>query len=326
MVPGSLATHPSACPVCASTGGRELLRAHDHRRGMPGEFRVVECPACRLCRTDPWPDDPGAWYPDEYPQHGGGDSVTARASRLALQRASAAGSSTARVLGAAIPEAETGGPMRPGMRVLDVGAGTGGAVAAFREAGHQAWGVEPSARAVQVARDRGNAWVLNGSLDALLHEGGLPDGPWDVIRMSQVLEHVPDPLATLRSIRGLMAPGARLIVGVPNIRSLAARATGGSWDGLEVPRHLVHYDRDSLRWVLALAGFRVASMRTTPLLGVLPGSVDARTAGGRRQRGWGDLLPVRLLAYPLEWGLGVLGQGDGLLAIARPTATPTTTR
>jgi SAM-dependent methyltransferase len=138
--------------------------------------------------------------------------------------------------------------------------------------------------------------------------------------MSQVLEHVPDPLATLGEIRALLAPGGRLIVGVPNIRSLAARATRGSWDGLEMPRHLVHYDRDSLTWVLALAGFRVASMRTTPLMGVLAGSVDARTTGGDRQRGWGDLLPVRLLAYPLEWGLGVVGQGDGLLAVARPAA------
>ena len=80
------------------------------------------------------------------------------------------------------------------------------------------------------------------------------------------------------------APGGRLVVGVPNLDSLARRATGGSWDGLEMPRHLVHYDRDSLRWMLALAGFRVTSMRTTPLMGVLPGSLDARTAGGERQR------------------------------------------
>ena len=131
---------------------------------------------------------------------------------------------------------------------------------------------------------------------------------------------VPDPLGTLRHIAGALAPGGRLIVGVPNIRSLAARTTRGSWDGLEVPRHLVHYDRDSLRWMLALAGFRVTSMRTTPLMGVLPGSVDARTAGGERQRGWSDALAVRLLAYPLEWGLGVVGQGDGLLAVARLAA------
>ncbi|MGA0067859.1 MAG: hypothetical protein ACO3PB_00145, partial [Miltoncostaeaceae bacterium] len=131
-MPGSRATHPSTCPICGSAGGAEVLRARDHRRGMPGEFRVLECTSCRLCRTDPWPDDPAAWYPDEYPQHSGGESVTARASRMALARAGRSGDHMARALGVAIPEAETGGPMRAGMRVLDVGAGTGSAVMAFR--------------------------------------------------------------------------------------------------------------------------------------------------------------------------------------------------
>ena len=318
-MPTPPATHPSSCPVCGGTGGREVLRARDHRQGMPGEFRVVECPTCLLCRTDPWPDDPAAWYPDDYPQHDPRRaSVTARASGRALSRAAGAGRRAARVIGIAIPEAETGGPLRPGSRVLDVGAGTGMAVAALRDAGHEAWGLEPSESAVRAAQEAGNAWVVQGSLDAALHEGRLPDGPWDMVRMSQVLEHVPDPVSTLRAIAGILAPGGRLVVGVPNIRSLTRQATGGAWDGLELPRHLVHYDRDSLAWVLGLAGLRVVSVRTVPLMGVLPGSLDARTARGERQRGWGDALPVRAALYPVEWGLGVIGQGDGLLAVARP--------
>ncbi len=321
-------------------GGRVVLTARDHRRGLPGTFRVVECPSCRLCRTDPWPDDPAAWYPDHYPQHGGAGSrrhdpqreqrpdhypqhggtgsLTTRVSLAALARAGRSGGAVARALGAAIPEANTGGALRPGSRVLDVGAGTGGAVMALRQAGHDAWGVEPSGRAVQAAQAHGNPWLVRGALEEAVAGGGLPAGPWDLVRMSQVLEHVPDPVGTLALVRGLMARGGRLVVGVPNIRSLAGRMTNGSWDGLEVPRHLVHYDRDSLRWVLGLAGFRVASLRTTPLLGVLPGSLDARTAGGTRQRGWGDTLPVRLAMYPLEWALGAIGQGDGLLAVAHP--------
>jgi SAM-dependent methyltransferase len=300
--------------------GRVILSGRDHRRGTPGEFRVVECPSCRLCRTDPWPDDPAAWYPDEYPQHAGTEGPTARASRRALERAARSGARMARLLGIAIPEADTGGALRPGSRVLDIGTGTGGAVKAFRDAGHEAWGVEPSARAVLAARARGIPWIIEGSLEsALAADGGLPGGRWDLVRMSQVLEHVPDPVELLRRVREVMAPDGRLVVGVPNIRSLARRLTGGAWDGLELPRHLVHYDRDSLIWVLALGGFAVHSVRTTPLLGVLPGSIDARTSGGQRQRGWSDALPVRAAMYPLEWVLGAAGLGDGLVAVTRPT-------
>ncbi len=301
------------------TGSTMVLSGRDHRQGTPGEFRVVECPSCRLCRTDPWPDDPAQWYPGEYPQHGGTEGPTARASRRALETAARSGRRMARLLAVAIPEADTGGVLRPGSRVLDIGAGTGGAVRAFRDAGHEAWGVEPSRRAVGTAHERGIPWVVEGSLeDALAAAGGLPGGQWDLVRMSQVLEHVADPVELLRRVRGVMARGGRLVIGVPNIRSLARRLTGGSWDGLEFPRHLMHYDRDSLIWVLALGGFGVRSVRTAPLLGVLPGSIDARTSGGHRQRGWSDALPVRAAMYPVEWVLGAAGLGDGLVAVARP--------
>jgi len=312
-------THPSACPVCGMTGGREILAARDHRRGMPGEFRVVECTSCRLARTDPWPDDPGAWYPDEYPQHGDQPSLTARASGAALRRAARPGTRRlGRILGRAVPEADTGGPVAPRSRILDVGAGTGTAVAAFRAAGHDAWGVEPSLRAVVVAEGRGTEGVVAGSLDDALDTGLIPAGPYDVIRMSQVLEHVADPIALLQRLRSIVAPTGRLIVGVPNLDSLARKVTGGAWDGLELPRHLLHYTRESLLWVLSLGGFHVTSMRTAPLLGVLPGSIDARTAGGDHQRGWSDALPVRVALYPVEWALGAAGQGDGIVAIAEP--------
>ncbi|MSO44326.1 MAG: hypothetical protein EXQ74_03295 [Thermoleophilia bacterium] len=103
---------------------------------------------------------------------------------------------------------------------------------------------------------------------------------------------------------------------MPNIGSLARRVTGRARDGLELPRHLVHYDRASLRLVLERSGLRVRSMRTIPLLGVLPRSIDATTAGGGRWRGWGDAVLVRGLLYPMEWNPGVVGQGDGILAVA----------
>jgi len=286
---------------------------------MPGEFRVVECTSCRLARTDPWPDDPGAWYPDEYPQHSDQPSLTARASGAALRRAARPGAQRlGRILGRAVPEADTGGALAPKSCILDVGAGTGTAVAAFRAAGHDAWGVEPSLRAVVVAEGRGTEGVVAGSLDDALDAGLIPAGPYDVIRMSQVLEHVPDPITLLQQLRGIISPTGRLIVGVPNLDSLARRVTGGAWDGLELPRHLLHYTRESLLWVLSLGGFHVTSMRTAPLLGVLPGSIDARTAGGDHQRGWSDALPVRVALYPVEWALGAAGQGDGIVAIAEP--------
>ena len=47
-----------------------------------------------------------------------------------------------------------------------------------------------------------------------------------------------------------------------------------------------------------------------------PASLDAATAGGRRQRGWGRSVPVRAVLYPVELAIAGAGGGDGLVAVA----------
>jgi 2-polyprenyl-3-methyl-5-hydroxy-6-metoxy-1,4-benzoquinol methylase len=289
------------------------MRAWDHREGVPGEFAVVVCDACGSGRTSPVPEDLAAAYPATYQQHTGA-SVTARVVARAIAH-TARGGRLAGAVRYVVPDAELGGPVAPGSRVLDVGAGNGTAVGALLAAGAEAHGVEPDGGAVAAARAAGWTTVEQGTLET----SPLRGHRWDLVRMFHVLEHVPEPAVTLRAIHGALAPGGRLVVGVPNYSSLGRRVFGPSWDGLEVPRHLMHLTPAGLRHLLDDAGFRVQAMRTTPLFGVLTGSLDARTAPGRRrQRGWGEGLVPRALAYPLEVAVALAGGGDGLVAVARP--------
>jgi SAM-dependent methyltransferase len=205
-----------------------------------------------------------------------------------------------------------GGALAPGTRLLDVGAGNGTAVRALAAAGVDAHGVEPDEGAVEAAHAAGTATVVRGTLE----DNPLDGGRWDLIRMYQTLEHMPDPVDALRRAGGMLAPGGRLVVGVPNFDSLVRRATGASWDGLELPRHLHHFTRASLARVLAEAGLEVAAIRTVALFGLLPASLDARTAGGTRQRGWGRTVPLRAALYPVELAIAAAGGGDGLMAVA----------
>jgi len=292
-----------------------MLRATDHREALGGEFAVAACTACELARTVPRPTDLGAWYPDSYPQHAGEEELTVRVVQAAL-REGATGRlpAWARALAArVVPDGDLGGAVPPGSRVLDVGAGNGAAVAALRSAGVDAWGVEPSSRAVAAAVRAGRATVREGTLEA----NPLAGERWSVIRFNHVLEHVPSPVGALRLARGGLLDGGRVVVTVPNLGSAAARLFGASWDGLELPRHLHHFTGRTLARTMAAAGLEVVSMRTVAVFGVLSGSLDARTSGGRRQRGWGRSLPARCLAYPLELLLAALGGGDALIAVAR---------
>ncbi len=313
------APHPTTahadnpCRLCGGTDAVVALSGTDHREGMGGWFSVLVCRGCGLGRVDPWPDDPMVWYPDSYQQHSA-QTLTGRAVEAAIRGTATRGMPAAgrRVATGVVPDADMGGVLRPGERVLDVGAGNGAAVRALRAAGVDAHGIEPEEQAVEAGRAGGVETISQGTLEA----NPLAEEQWDVVRMNQVLEHVPDPVDALRRVRALLAPGGRAVIGVPNFGSFGRRAFGASWDGLELPRHLHHFTRASLTRALGEAGLEVRSMRTVALFGVLPASVDAYTAGGRRQRGWGRSVPLRAAVYPVELAIAAAGGGDGLVVVA----------
>ncbi|HUS45859.1 MAG TPA: class I SAM-dependent methyltransferase [Phycisphaerae bacterium] len=84
-----------------------------------------------------------------------------------------------------------------------------------------------------------------------------PAASFDVVTMWASIEHVPSPMATLRAIRSLLRPGARLLIACPCFDSLSAQWFGSAWYGLDLPRHLTHFTRASLRRHLEKAGFEV---------------------------------------------------------------------
>lgn len=304
----------SSCDVCGATDGRVLFSATDHREGLPGSFTLVECTTCGLVRTEPRPDDLAAWYPDSYANHAERPSISVRASLAALGVLARADRRPvlSRLLAWLVPGADLGPPVPAGARVLDVGAGNGGAVETLRQQGLDAWGIEPAGSAVTVAHEHGVQTVIHGTLES----SGLADQRWDLIRFTHVLEHVPSPVSTLRTAAAALNENGRVIILVPNFGSAVRRLTGRAWDGLEVPRHLHHFTRSSLTRAVRAAGLEVQSMRTVALFGVMPASLDAWTCGGERQRGWGKSMIPKLGCYPIELALGLLRLGDGIVAIA----------
>jgi 2-polyprenyl-3-methyl-5-hydroxy-6-metoxy-1,4-benzoquinol methylase len=82
-------------------------------------------------------------------------------------------------------------------------------------------------------------------------------GGFDVISLSHVLEHIPDPIPFLRAFSGHLAPGGRILLAMPNLRQNSS--------DLIIADHCSHFDEDSLAYVVGKAGFGIELLSSTML-------------------------------------------------------------
>jgi SAM-dependent methyltransferase len=143
--------------------------------------------------------------------------------------------------------------VRPAGRLLDVGAGTGMLVEEAGRMGYRAEGVEPSRWLQAQAAAHG----LPVRLGTFPH----PEcpGPYDVITLIDVIEHVSQPLQLLRAVRTALAPGGVVALVTPDVRSVMARLLGWKWWHFRVA-HVGYFDRKTLELAMEKTGFRPLSM------------------------------------------------------------------
>lgn len=160
----------------------------------------------------------------------------------------------------------------PRARVLDIGCGAGANGRAIRAA-------TPSVRLYGVEPDEGAAGIARGAYDEVFHgdvKGWLDtnvEEAFDAVVLSDVLEHIVDPIAFLRSLA--KAPSlarATWVISVPNYGVWYNRVNAVlgrfeyAWSGLYDRTHLRFFTRASIRSSLSYAGFRLVDESSTPSL------------------------------------------------------------
>ncbi len=285
------------CPNCSlcGTGGQPLYEGlKDRLFNAPGEWNLKRCPnpQCGLLWLDPMPleEDIGMAY-ETYFTHAALEDAPPPAAPGARRRAAELCRSAYRAWRFNYGD-DAGKPLRwlfalpillsriecDGLdiplrylaipekgRMLDVGCGDGSVLKLAQELGWNAQGVDFDAQAVDTARRKGLSVRLGG-----LAEQRYPDESFDLVLMGHVIEHVHDPLATLREIRRVLRAGGKLVVATPNAASWGHRHFGPNWRGLEPPRHLRIFNAHNLAVLAERAAFvqiNVSStLRTTPLV------------------------------------------------------------
>jgi len=147
-----------------------------------------------------------------------------------------------------------------GARVLDVGCGTGSMSKLVRDLRHATViGIEPNPERAGLARQRGidvHVGVLNAQTSATL-------GDFDAVVFADVLEHLEDPAATLRTARSVLRRGGVVVASVPNVAHWTVRwnLLLGRFDyqpvGIMDATHLRWFTRRSIHSLFGAAGFTV---------------------------------------------------------------------
>lgn len=146
-------------------------------------------------------------------------------------------------------------------RLVDIGCGSGAFVRRAGALGYQAEGLEFDHKAVEAGVASGIN-VLQGGLP----DTGLPDRHYEAVTVSQVIEHVHDPVAALRDVFRILKPGGSVWLATPNMKAEGHEVFGPCWRGLEPPRHRVVFSADGLRHVLRETGFTdIEFMHTGPV-------------------------------------------------------------
>lgn len=289
----------------------------DTRFGIATPYAIARCPGCGLEQTIPLPDQEELNRLYETYYNFGGEKNT-RYTRL---RARFVNSWVYRVWLAIDGDISFHRVSGSG-RLLDVGCNEGRGLEFYRSHGFSAEGLELNRNAAEIARSKG--FTVYGST----LEGFATQNKYDVVVLSNVLEHSLDPGAMLARIHQLLNPGGQVWISCPNSRSWLRSIFGPYWINWHVPFHVAHFSPDTLQKVLQKSHFDVIRMRQeTPALWVahsLIAKLFAKSGRPTRQLRSALLvaaliLLIRSLCFPLLW-LGNLGKrGDCLVVAARKT-------
>ena len=233
---------PRVCPTC---GSREatLELEKDH-------MRIVRCTACDLVYVSPTFDE--AHYKAVYASVEYQDIVRDLGIMSHEYRVGRFGAERVTLMARHVRVS------RP--RYLDVGCSTGFVVEAARDAGWDAVGTDLNPSAIEFGRARG--------LDlhtAALEEAGFAAVSFDAVSLFDVLEHLLDPVRTLRACIRLLKPEGIIFLYVPNYDSASRLLMGSNAHFIWPTHHLNYYTPVTIRGLMAREGLATEYVATEGL-------------------------------------------------------------
>ncbi len=235
------------CPVC---GGSNIINHKiviDHSVSKES-FVITLCEGCQFQFTNPRPteEEIGKYYQSEdYISHSNkGNNPINVIYKLARQFAI---KSKLKLVNA-INKEEKG-------RILDYGCGTGFFLSAMKKNGWKIAGIEPNEQARHIAAENTKELILED-----LSQLNIKNKKFNIITLWHVLEHIHNLNETIITLKSILKEKGKIIVAVPNISSLDNEFYREEWAAYDVPRHLYHFNKDSMKTLMLKHGLKVKKM------------------------------------------------------------------
>lgn len=216
------------CPVCGSRSFREKFGP------------IKQCRGCGLGMVNPLGDFPGENETEDY-------FVREYLPLLLVSREASRAERRSHIAAVSRRFALPAAP-----RHLDIGCALGFMLEESRRAGWNPVGVETSAFAARYAAEHTGCPVHAGTLE----QAALPAASFDVVTLTDVIEHVPQPSGLLAEIYRVLRPGGVLLIVTPNFGSLFVRLYGLKAYGMWPDQHVIYFSRSSMTRLLRDSGFR----------------------------------------------------------------------
>lgn len=235
------------CPACNNTSLKPHLNCKDHTVSRE-TFPIVQCEKCTLLFTNPRPKEEalGGYYEsEEYISHTNSTEGLFNKAYQAIRQITI--KQKIKILGKAKGE------------LLEIGCGTGELLKACQDKGWNCKGVEPNAKARTHASEALKLKIKQNTSELKLEENSQ-----NRIMLWHVLEHLPNLNETIDQLSKWLHPKGQLIIAVPNPNSADAQHYQEKWAAYDVPRHLSHFTKESMRSLLKQHQLKIKEIKGMP--------------------------------------------------------------
>lgn len=147
-------------------------------------------------------------------------------------------------------------------KILDVGCGEGAFLDAARKRGCETWGIEFNPATLETLNSKGHRVLREMPVSS---PASSENAGFDLITFFQVLEHVPDPVGSLKSAVRMLKPGGHACVSVPHAGGIYRLDPYDphQWP----PHHITRWRKKDLARLLTVSGLRPRELSGETLYG-----------------------------------------------------------